>query len=141
MCRDVVGVEDLGTLIDRAIPSPIRLKVSEPRHLPMHSQTEQQVLAQLRNILSENTAQNYLNFLGGGFHGCRTPAILKRHLLENPAWYTPYTPYQAEVAQGRLEAMFLFQTAMSELSGLPVANAGLLDEGTAVAEALALMTR
>src|SRR5206468_4942754 len=97
---------------------------------------ESAALAELRKRAEKN--QVFRSFLGMGYHGCLTPGVIQRNVLENPGWYTQYTPYQAEIAQGRLEALLNFQTMVADLTGLPLANASLLDEATAAAEAMTM---
>ncbi len=126
----LLGVASLEQLIEQTVPSGIRraaLSLPETRG-------EQELLDDLRVIAQKN--QIFRSFLGMGYHGTITPAVIQRNILENPAWYTAYTPYQAEIAQGRLEALLNFQTMISDLTGLPLSNASLLDEGTAAAEAM-----
>lgn len=123
----------LDSLIDRTIPPGIRL--ASPINLP-EAQTETAALAQIKAIASKN--QVFRSFIGTGYYDCITPAVIRRNILENPGWYTAYTPYQAEIAQGRLEALLNFQTAIVDLTGLEIANASLLDEGTAAAEAMSM---
>ena len=130
---DLLGYPTLDALTDDAVPSQIRL--GRPLRLP-RGRGEHEVLAALREISSRN--QVFRSYIGMGYHDCITPAVLQRNMLENPGWYTPYTPYQAEIAQGRLEALLNFQTMVIDLTGLDVANASMLDEATAAAEAMAL---
>ncbi|MBE9043050.1 aminomethyl-transferring glycine dehydrogenase [Pleurocapsales cyanobacterium LEGE 10410] len=129
----VLGVDSLDELIEQTIPAAIRL--DHPLELP-EAQSESAALAKLKAIASEN--QVYRSFIGRGYYNCITPAVILRNILENPGWYTAYTPYQAEIAQGRLEALLNYQTMIIELTGLEIANSSLLDEGTAAAEAMSL---
>lgn len=133
---NTIGVKDLDDLIDRAIPSAIRLK--EPIQLPPPLD-ENQALEKLRQIASKN--QVYKSFIGMGYYDCYTPSVIQRNILENPGWYTQYTPYQAEISQGRLEALLTFQTMVCSLTGMEIANASLLDEATACAEAMRMCHR
>ncbi len=130
---ELLGFSDLESLVNAAVPRGIRL--SQPLKLPA-ARGEHQVLSELRAIASQN--QVFRSFIGMGYHGCITPPVIQRNVLENPGWYTQYTPYQAEIAQGRLEALLNFQTMISDLTGLEIANASLLDEATAAAEAMAM---
>ena len=129
----ILGFPSLEALIHAAVPEDIRLR--EPLNLPA-PQSEQEVLSNLQHVAQTN--QVFRSFIGMGYYDCHTPPVILRNMLENPAWYTPYTPYQAEIAQGRLEALLNFQTMVADLTGLPLANASLLDEGTAAAEAMAM---
>ncbi|MEW6494625.1 MAG: aminomethyl-transferring glycine dehydrogenase [Cyanobacteriota bacterium] len=129
----VLGFSTLDDLIDQAVPASIRL--NHPLQLP-EAKSEYTALKTLREIASKN--QVYRSFMGMGYHDCITPPVIGRNILENPGWYTAYTPYQAEIAQGRLEALLNFQTMIIELTGLEIANASLLDEGTAAAEAMSM---
>jgi glycine dehydrogenase len=131
-----VGVESLDALIDEAVPKQIRL--TEPLDVP-GPETEPEFLARMQAVGARNRPGR--PFIGLGYYGCFTPSVILRNVFENPGWYTPYTPYQAEVAQGRLEALLNFQTMVSDLTGMPVANASLLDEATAAAESMALLHR
>ncbi len=132
----LLGYSSLGALADAAVPPSIR--VARPLALPEPA-SEAEMLAELRAIASQNRV--FRSFIGMGYSGTFTPPIVQRCILENPSWYTQYTPYQAEIAQGRLEMLLNFQTMVSDLTGLPVANASLLDEGTAAAEAMTLAHR
>ncbi|MEZ5303739.1 MAG: aminomethyl-transferring glycine dehydrogenase [Verrucomicrobiales bacterium] len=127
------GFDSVDDLIDAAVPDGIRLR--QPLALP-EPLSEHGALERLRGILSAN--QVLRSFIGMGYHDCITPPVIQRNILENPGWYTAYTPYQAEIAQGRMEALLNFQTMVRDLTALDVANASLLDEGTAAAEAIAL---
>ncbi|HEU0011311.1 MAG TPA: glycine dehydrogenase (aminomethyl-transferring), partial [Verrucomicrobiae bacterium] len=126
----------LDELIDAAVPSKIRL--SRPLQLPA-GRSEFGVLNELRAIASKN--QVFRSYIGMGYHDCITPGVIQRNLLENPGWYTQYTPYQAEISQGRLEGLLNFQTMVCELTALEIANASLLDEATAAAEAMMMCHR
>jgi glycine dehydrogenase len=130
---DLLGHPSLDALIDKAVPSQIRL--NRPLSLPA-AKSEYEVLASLKEIAAQN--QVYRSFIGMGYHDCITPPVIQRNILENPGWYTQYTPYQAEISQGRLEALLNFQTMVIDLTGLEVANASLLDEATAAAEAMTM---
>lgn len=131
-----LGYASVDELIDAAVPSGIRS--AETLDLPP-AQPEQQVLAQLRELAELNETR--VQMIGLGYHDTVTPAVLRRNLLESPAWYTSYTPYQPEISQGRLEALLNFQTLIADLTALPLAGASLLDEATAVVEAVLLMRR
>jgi len=131
-----VGADSFETLIDEVVPSAIRL--SQTLDAPQ-AETEAEFLSRLRVLAQANEC--WRSFIGGGYYGCVTPPVILRNLLENPGWYTPYTPYQAEVSQGRLESLLNFQTVVQDLTGMQVANASLLDEGTAAAEAMTLLHR
>src|SRR5690606_25751147 len=123
-------------LIEAAVPAGIRL--DKPLALP-EGLGEAEALAELKAIAARNRL--FTNCIGQGYYGTRTPSPILRNLLENPGWYTAYTPYQPEISQGRLEALLNFQTMVSDLTGLPVANASLLDEATAAAEAMTFCKR
>jgi glycine dehydrogenase len=133
---DAVGASSLDALIDQIIPADIRLP--EPMTLPP-AESEFAYHQRLRTIASANRVCR--SYIGLGYHDTITPPVILRNVFENPGWYTPYTPYQAEIAQGRLESLLNFQTLVSGLTGMPIANASLLDEATAAAEAVALMAR
>ena len=131
-----LGCQNLEELLQQCVPAAILLSPEEALGGLPEGCPEGEALADLQKLASENKLLRSL--IGLGYYSCPTPALLQRHVFENPAWYTAYTPYQAEIAQGRLEALLNFQTLISELTGLPIANASLLDEATAAAEAMAL---
>ena len=131
-----IGYDSVDALVDAAVPASIRL--TEPLQLPAPS-SEVDALAELRSLAAKNSVAT--SMIGQGYYGTFTPSVIVRRLVENPAWYTAYTPYQPEISQGRLEALLNFQTVVSDLTGLTVANASLLDEGTAAAEAMTLARR
>jgi glycine dehydrogenase len=131
-----VGVASLDALIDEVIPAAIRLDT--PLDLPP-AETEYEFLRRLTQVARGN--RTFRSFIGLGYHDTFTPSVIRRMVFENPGWYTPYTPYQAEIAQGRLESLLNFQTMVSDLTGMEVANASLLDEATAAAEAMTLLHR
>jgi glycine dehydrogenase len=128
-----LGSASLDALIDAAVPAPIRLH--GPLKLP-EALSEAEALAKLKSIASQN--QVFRSYIGMGYYDCVTPAVIQRGILENPGWYTQYTPYQAEISQGRLEALLNFQTMVTDLTALDIANASLLDEATACAEAMTM---
>src|SRR6266478_6488587 len=128
-----LGYDSLDAFIDAVIPEDIRLR--RPLALPP-GRTEREVLQALRGLAAQN--QLYRSYIGMGDHHSFTPQVIQRNIIEDPGWYTAYTPYQAEIAQGRLEALLTFQTMVSDLVGLPIANASLLDEGTSAAEAMTM---
>ena len=128
-----IGFSSLDALIDAAVPAGIRLDTA--MSLPA-ARSEPDALAWLKAIMGKNRVLK--SFIGQGYHSTHTPGVIQRNILENPGWYTAYTPYQAEIAQGRLEALLNFQTMITDLTGLDVSNASLLDEGTAAAEAMSL---
>ncbi|NLS09642.1 aminomethyl-transferring glycine dehydrogenase [Nesterenkonia sp. MY13] len=133
---DTLGYDTLAELVDAAVPTGIRQ--AEALELPAPL-SEAETLAALRKYASQNQLKTQM--IGQGFYGTHTPQVILRNVLENPAWYTAYTPYQPEISQGRLEALLNFQTMVSDLTGLDIANASLLDEASAVAEAILLMRR
>ena len=131
-----LGDASLSALLDRVVPESLRLRaaIDIPDAL-----TEAAVLDELRALADRNAV--FRSYIGCGYHDTHTPSVILRNLLENPAWYTAYTPYQPEISQGRLEALFNYQTLVAELTGLPLANASLLDEATAAAEAMTFCQR
>ena len=129
----LLGYSSLDDLIDAVVPEDIRLR--RPLDLPP-GRGEREVLQALRGMADQNRI--FRTHIGMGYYGTFVPQVIQRNILENPGWYTAYTPYQAEIAQGRLEALLNFQTMVADLTGLPIANASLLDEATAAAEAMAL---
>src|SRR5208337_2855059 len=133
---DMIGATSIGELIEQTVPSAIRQRA--PLDLGP-AMSEAQVLEKLRSVASRNKVMTSL--IGQGYYGTILPAVIRRNILENPAWYTAYTPYQSEISQGRLEALLNFQTMIVDLTGLEIANASLLDEATAAAEAMAMARR
>src|SRR5580658_5034845 len=131
-----IGARSLNELMDQAIPSRIRL--ADPLNVPP-GQSEYEYLSGLREIAATN--QLFKSYIGLGYYNCVTPSVILRNVLENPGWYTPYTPYQAEIAQGRLEGLLNFQTMVRDLTGMELATASLLDEATAAAEAMTMLYR
>lgn len=129
-----VGVDSMDELINRTVPGGIRLRERLKLSAPL---TEAQYLDHISGLAAKN--QLFKNYIGMGYHPTEVPSVIRRNVLENPGWYTAYTPYQAEIAQGRLEALLNFQTMVSDLTGMEVANASLLDEATAAAEAMAML--
>ncbi len=129
-----IGVKTLDELIEKTIPSTIRLK--KPMNIP-EGLSEFEMLQSLKNIGAKNKLAK--NFIGQGYYGTITPSVILRNVFENPGWYTQYTPYQAEIAQGRLESLLNFQTMITDLTGMAISNASLLDEATAAAEAMAML--
>src|SRR4051794_2190516 len=132
----VVGFESLDALMDAAVPG--RIRAGDALDLPVPA-TEARAGAELRALASQNNPATAM--IGLGYHGTVTPGVIRRNVLEDPSWYTAYTPYQPEISQGRLEALLNFQTMVGDLTGLPTSNASLLDEGTAAAEAMTLVRR
>ena len=132
----LLNVDSLSTLVDQAVPTGIRMDGELDLPAP---KSESEALADLRRLADMNSVHR--SFIGQGYYDCRVPAVIQRNVLENPGWYTQYTPYQAEIAQGRLEALLNFQTMVTDLTGMFIANASMLDEGTAAAEAMTLCLR
>jgi glycine dehydrogenase len=128
-----IGIDNLDALIDKTIPAAIRLK--KPLQLPV-AQTEFEYLDELKKIAAKNKI--FKTYIGQGYYNTITPSVILRNVFENPGWYTQYTPYQAEISQGRLESLLNYQTMVSDLTALPIANASLLDEATAAAEAMTM---
>ncbi|MEI7588877.1 MAG: aminomethyl-transferring glycine dehydrogenase, partial [Chitinophagia bacterium] len=131
---DTIGVKSIDELIEKTVPNNIRSK--KAMQIP-EGLSEFEMLQSLKTIAEKNTVAT--NFIGQGYYGTITPSVILRNIFENPGWYTQYTPYQAEIAQGRLESLLNFQTMVCDLTGLPIANASLLDEATAAAEAMAMI--
>ena len=131
---EVINIESVDKLIDETVPQNIRLKKQIELDQPM---SEQEYLEHIQFLGKKNKV--FKSYIGMGYHPCNLPAVIQRNILENPGWYTAYTPYQAEIAQGRLEALLNFQTMITDLTGMELANASLLDESTSAAEAMALL--
>ncbi len=131
-----VGVPSIENLIEKVIPSSIR--ISEPLKIP-EEHSEYDFLQKIKQIGAKNKL--YKNYIGLGYYDCITPPVIQRNIFENPGWYTQYTPYQSEISQGRLEALYHFQTMIVELTGMEIANASLLDEATAAAESMTMLQR
>lgn len=134
---EVIKAENLDALLRAAVPPSI-YEPAPAAGIPAGA-SEEQVLARLRQIASKNVVR--VSMIGQGYYDTITPAVIQRNILENPAWYTAYTPYQPEISQGRLEALLNFQTMVGDLTGLPIAGASMLDEATAAAEAMLLARR
>lgn len=130
-----IGVDSMEELIDKTVPESIRLE--NPMNLPGEGVSEHEYLQRIWEIVSKNKV--YRSFIGLGYYNTIFPPVIQRNILENPSWYTSYTPYQAEISQGRLEALLNFQTVITDLTGMEIANASLLDEATAAAEAMIMM--
>src|ERR1043165_7023413 len=130
---DTIGVESMEELIGRTVPGSIRM--DHRLRLP-EAMSEAEYLAHVKEISLKNKV--YKTYIGRGYYDNHTPSVILRNIFENPGWYTQYTPYQAEISQGRLESLLNFQTMVSDLTGLPIANASLLDEASAGAEAMSM---
>src|SRR5437870_4221835 len=128
-----LGLQSLDALVEATVPEDIRMR--KPLALDPNM-GEFEALAKLRVLHDHN--QVFRSYIGMGYYDCITPPVIQRNILENPAWYTAYTPYQAEIAQGRLEALLNFQTMITDLTGMDIANASMLDEATSAAEAMSL---
>src|SRR5215213_7277979 len=128
-----IGVRSMEELVDKTVPAAIRMQ--KPLDLPA-AMSESEYLHHIKEISLKN--KTFKTYIGQGYYDTHTPAVILRNVFENPGWYTQYTPYQAEISQGRLESLLNFQTMVSDLTGLPIANASLLDEATAAAEAMTL---
>jgi glycine dehydrogenase len=131
-----LGYSSLDELTSTVVPKQIQF--NQPLNVPA-GVSEEEALAELRGVLSRNKVLK--SFIGQGYYGTHTPKVIQRNVLENPAWYTAYTPYQAEISQGRMEALVNFQTMVCDLTAMPIANASMLDEATAAAEAMTLALR
>src|SRR5512139_3050345 len=131
-----LGIKSLEELSDAAIPASIRLKKRLELGEPLG---EHELIEELKNLAADNQVMR--SFIGLGYYDTITPSVILRNVLENPGWYTPYTPYQAEIAQGRLESLLNFQTMVRDLTGMEIANASLLDEATAAGEAMTMLHR
>jgi glycine dehydrogenase len=131
---EMIGVTSVDELIDQTVPKAIRLK--DKLKLP-HGLNEYEYLNHLKGLGSKNTV--FRTYIGMGYYNTITPGVIQRNILENPGWYTAYTPYQAEISQGRLEALLNYQTVISDLTGMEIANASLLDEATSAAEAMIML--
>ena len=129
-----IGVDSMERLVDETIPDDIR--IDKPIQLDT-AMSEQEYLEHINELAAKN--QVFKTYIGLGYHAAHTPPVIQRNILENPGWYTAYTPYQAEIAQGRLEALLNYQTMVCALTGMELANASLLDEATAAAEAMTLL--
>jgi len=136
---EALGFASRAAFIDAVIPESIRRKETLPLGAFTQPKSEAEALASLRRLADENLV--FRTYIGQGYYGTHTPAVILRNVLENPAWYTAYTPYQPEISQGRLEALLNFQQMVMDLTGLAMANASLLDEATAAAEAMTLLQR
>ena len=134
----LLGYRDIQTFISDVVPANIQIAKKLSQTLDS-AKSEVEVIAELREIASQNKV--FTSLIGGGYYGTITPAVIKRNVLENPAWYTAYTPYQPEISQGRLEAIFAFQTVICDMTALSLSNASMLDEGTAAAEAMTVARR
>ena len=133
---EALGLKSIDQLIDQTIPASLP-RVGDPRI--GEALSEEQALQTLSNLADQNELK--VCMIGCGYHGTRLPAVIRRNVLENPDWYTAYTPYQPEISQGRLEALMIFQQMIMDLTGMEIANASLLDEATAAAEAMTMSKR
>ena len=131
---NVIGASTLEGLIDETVPNNIRIQSPLKLDQPM---SESEYLEHIQSLGNKNIV--FKSYIGMGYHPSNLPAVIQRNILENPGWYTAYTPYQAEIAQGRLEALLNFQSMVTDLTGMELANASLLDESTSAAEAMALL--